>query len=647
MSPSLNAICYGADAPLSEPIQLRAGPLSLLFQEGSLRHIRFGDSPIVSRIYVALRSENWRSISALTTLVSRNISDSSFQLRFENRHTEGAIDFSWTGSVSGHPDGQIQFSMDGIAHTSFLKNRIGFCILHPTGEFAGTPCTIEKIDGSVEHAAFPAEISPHQPFLNVRSISTEVFPGIRVKIRCEGDTFETEDQRNWADASFKTYSTPLALSHPVEIARGTSLSQTITLTLEQSKSIATNLRLGAIPELSLVIGGTPRPLPAIGLSCSNLALPLPHSAVDRLRALGPSHLRVELGSFSPEAFARLHRGLEEANQVGVPVEIALFLSNDPKPQLHSLRQVLRGMNPRIARWLVFSGPVHTTTPADVQFARNYLADLSPDAKFVGGTDENFAELNRFRPPIADLDGVTFSLNPQEHADDHDTLVENLTGLGESVKAAYGLANGLPVSVSPISFKPRYHSHVRANANHSQRLPDSVDARQMSLFGAAWTVGSLKYISEAGARTATYFETCGWKGVMEAAEGSPLPSLFPSIPGSVFPLFHVLADFCEFAGGEIIPTRSSRPHEFEGLTLRKNGRVRVLISNFCPQPKVVNLFHSTDHNVFCCRHLCETTALAAMETPEGFRDSPKEQLFARAGKVEVGLPPFSVLTIDSA
>jgi len=647
LSPSRNAICYGADAPFSEPIQLRAGPLSLVFQEGSLRHIRFGDSPIVSRIYVAVRSENWRSISGVTTLISRRISDCSFQLLFQNRHTDGPIDFSWTGSISGHSDGQIQFSMNGIAHTSFLKNRIGFCILHPSEEFAGTPCAIENIDGSVEDEIFPADISAHQPFLRLRSISTQVAPGVRAKIRCEGDTFETEDQRNWADASFKTYSTPLALSHPVELVRGTTLSQTITLTLERSEPIPIKVCLGATSERSLVIDGTPHPLPAIGLCCSSLNLPLTHCALDRLRALGPAHLRVELDSFSPVGFARLHCALEEANQVGVPLEIALFLSNDPEPELNALCEVLRGRDPRIARWLVFSGPFHTTAAVDVRFARKYLADLAPDAKFVGGTDENFAELNRFPLPLAALDGVTFSLNPQVHADDAETLVENLSAQRENVKAAKVLAKGLPVSVSPISLKPRYHAHLRGCENHSQRLPDSVDARQMSLFGAAWTVGSLKYISEAGARTATYFETCGWKGVMETAEGSLLPALFPSIPGSVFPLFHVLADFCEFAGGEIIPTRSSRPHEFEGLTLRKNGRVRVLISNFHPQPKTVNLFHNSDYNFFCCRQLCEATAVAAMETPESFRVAPKAQVFARAGKAEIQLAPFAVLTIDLA
>ena len=55
----------------------------------------------------------------------------------------------------------------------------------------------------------------------MRAILHEVTPGVEVEVRMEGETFETEDQRNWSDASFKTYGTPLHLPFPVEVAEGT------------------------------------------------------------------------------------------------------------------------------------------------------------------------------------------------------------------------------------------------------------------------------------------------------------------------------------------------------------------------------------------------------------------------------------------
>ena len=58
-------------------------------------------------------------------------------------------------------------------------------------------------------------------------------------------------------------------------------------------------------------------------------------------------------------------------------------------------------------------------------------------------------------------------------------------------------------------------------------------------------------AESGVSSATYYETTGWRGVMETAQGSPLPELFPSLPGGVFPLYHVFADLTEGEGCEIL------------------------------------------------------------------------------------------------
>ncbi len=44
-----------------------------------------------------------------------------------------------------------------------------------------------------------------------------------------------EDQRNWTDASYKTYSTPLALPFPVEIRAGETVEQTVTLWVTRRK----------------------------------------------------------------------------------------------------------------------------------------------------------------------------------------------------------------------------------------------------------------------------------------------------------------------------------------------------------------------------------------------------------------------------
>jgi len=175
------------------------------------------------------------------------------------------------------------------------------------------------------------------------------------------------------------------------------------------------------------------------------------------------------------------------------------------------------------------------------------------------------------------------------------------------------------------------------------LPSAVDVRQMSLFGAVWTAGSLKYLAESGPHSVTYYETTGWRGVMEIEAGAPAPEKFRSIPGSVFPLYHMLADVGEFAGGEIIPTTSSDALKVDGLALRKDGQTRVLLANLSSetqQASVQNL--SQDVRV---RQLNETNAEAAMSSPEDFRAEEGEAKQTLEGTLELSLLPYAIVCID--
>ena len=62
--------------------------------------------------------------------------------------------------------------------------------------------------------AFPLAISPDQPFADMRALTHEVAPGLRATVRMTGETFESEDHRNWSDASFKHYCTPISPAVP-------------------------------------------------------------------------------------------------------------------------------------------------------------------------------------------------------------------------------------------------------------------------------------------------------------------------------------------------------------------------------------------------------------------------------------------------
>src|SRR5208283_3403510 len=96
------------------------------------------------------------------------------------------------------------------------------------------------------------------------------------------------------------------------------------------------------------------------------------------------------------------------------------------------------------------------------------------------------------------------------------------------------------------------------------LPPTVDPRLASLVAAVWACCSIGYLARAGAASATYFQTTGWLGVMELTTGSPLPDKFPSRPGMVFPVWHVLADVGDYAGGNCLPIIVGEPGICTGL-----------------------------------------------------------------------------------
>jgi hypothetical protein len=640
-----NVLYYGRDEPLPERKALRAGPLSLLHERGDLRYIKIGEKEILRRVYVAIRDRHWGTVLPVLSAVQMTLAADSFEIAYEAVNKQDEIDFYWRGTITGNAQGKIVFTMDGVARSTFWRGRIGFCILHPIRECAGQPCTVEKVDGTVEQGMFPELISPHQPFFDMRAISHEVMPGLWAEVRFEGDVFEMEDQRNWTDASYKIYSMPLALPYPVEVQKGTVISQSVTLTL-LGRASADRIEV-ADRRLTFSVGQAPvGPLPRLGLGLASHGRALEHEALTRLKALNLAHLRVDLHLSQPGYELVLRRAIAEAEALGVRLEIALFVSDAADDELRALALLLDRVGPPVCTWLVFHEAQRSTAEKWIQLAQAHLADFDSQAKIGGGTNAFFAELNRGRPPVQALDLVCYSLNPQVHAFDNASLVETLETQRTSVECARRFCGDLPLAVSPVTLKirPKGAALQPMLDVEQNKLPAHVDVRQMSLFGAGWTVGSLKYLSESRVYSATYYETSGWCGVMETESGSPLPDKFQSLPGSVFPIYHILADVGEFAQGRIVPCQSSDTLKVDGLAVQKDNQRRILVANLSSES-----FRLVVRGLKECvrvRKLNDTNAQEAMLAPEAFRLHEGQVLPASTGRLELELLPYAIARIDT-
>jgi hypothetical protein len=244
--------------------------------------------------------------------------------------------------------------------------------------------------------------------------------------------------------------------------------------------------------------------------------------------------------------------------------------------------------------------------------------------------------------VGEADAIVYSLNPQVHACDSTSVMENLAGQVATVASARHFSGGKPVFVSPVTFIGR-SGPFPAGPPQPSGLDPTVEPRQASLFGAAWTVGSVKALTEIGAASVTYFETTGRKGIIESDAGSPIPDRFPSSPGSVFPLYHVFADVAEWKDGELVEARSNDVETITALALQTDDGMHLLVANLCARPQSVEIGQLNVKEARI-RRLDEETASLAIVDPRQFRGSHESRAVSE-GQLTLELSPYAVVHID--
>jgi hypothetical protein len=626
-----------------QPLPLRAGPLQLVFAGGDLRYCRLGEREVVRRIYGAVRDRSWGTVPGSITDLQMTIGAASFEIRYLCEHRENGIHFAWQAGISGTEDGTIHFQSEGEARSTFLRNRIGLCLLHPIRECAGARCRANYADGTGKDLRFPEDVAVDQPipgFTNLAGLNHEIEPGVWLEVSFDGDLFETEDQRNWIDASFKTYSTPLGLPYPVEVQAGTRIRQAVTLRLRgggaahrpsQTVSAARNLTRIHFNDAGKL------PLPKLGLGMASHGERLSGTTAERLSQVRLSHLRVDLRLSDPRWPERLRAAAAEASQLGTSLELAVHLPMSGPGDLPCVGQELQRVRADVARALVFREGQRSTLTGDWEAARRVLAPLGIP---IGvGTDSNLYELHLQAPP-EDGELLCWSMNPQVHATDELSIAETPEAVSHQLATLRRRHPGRFLTVSPLTLKPRCHpvaSQERGFFLLETPLP-SADVRQTSLFAAAWTLAMVKALAEGGTGSVTLFETSGSGGIADHVVDPPIPGQSLSPRNGVFPIYHVLRDIAEFGQGKVIPTETGRWVGVASLCLESDRRRRLIVANLSTETHQVVL-ENIGGNA-CFRLLDSATRAEAMSQPEAFR----ARSFQNVDRV-LDLRAHAIATID--
>jgi hypothetical protein len=457
--------------------------------------------------------------------------------------------------------------------------------------FAGRACEITHADGSGEMSAFPDAISPHQPFLDIAAMTYPVGDAGRARIDFTGEVFETEDHRNWSDASYKTYCTPISLPFPVEVQPGDVVTQSVTLTLTAVPLTAPAPLPHGPVEIS--VDSDPRPLPGIGVHLTDAPWTPDEAAF--LRSLHLDHVHADVDASGPDAVARIRAITERARDLGAHAFIALHSAEEPDP---SLAEPLADAGDTLAGvWVIHPGE-KVTSRATLDAWRSRLG---PDLPWGCGTDLYFTELNRQAPDTTGLEWTTFSVNPQVHSFDDRTVLQNTATLGVIAAEAPRLTGDTRIHVGPISLRPRFNPNATDPASDvsSTDLPADVDARQRTWFAAAWTALALRSLATPGTVSAvTVFDDLGWKG-LRARDGGAEDPAFISRPGEEFPVAEVMRALS--AATQVLPTASSDPEGVDAIVLDGPEGRRAILVNLTGEPREVRLVGAADAAVTLAPH----------------------------------------------
>lgn len=530
---------------------LQAGPLTVRYAAGFIRRVTYGENEILRMVYFALRDHNWNSIKLSISNENIIMHENDFTISYDGFHMQNErCLMEWKAKIEGRPDGSIIFTIQGEALENFKKNRAGFCVLHPLN-IANEECKITHPDGNHTIHHFPLQISPENPFKKIKSMDWQT-SGTAWNLSFEGDIFETEDQRNWSDASFKTFCTPLDQPFPVELKKGDKVFQRVTFKPALPLKHVYNNNLF----VSLFTTGKNTILPDLGIGASTEVSLLSPTTVSLLRALNLSHYRIDIFPAVDNWVTRFSQDYENAFTLGLPVEVALHLTLNYSEESEAFILLCQQNHIQVKKVLLLSSSGMVTSMDLLKLApvlRKKLANVL----IGGGTNYNYNELNKNRFSANDLDFISFATDPQEHADDDLTIFENLEAqahLVNSTKMLYG--SSMPVHISPVTLRKRFNPYATNPIDFFISENLKADPRQKEIFAAIWTFGSMCQLTKAGASSVTYFQTIGNQGII-------------TDQGDCYPVYEVLKEFAAFQGKPVQVLDSSDPFKIQAIQFDTN------------------------------------------------------------------------------
>ena len=597
-----NVMLYGTDETLNPYRVLSAGPLTCGLQNGEVRHVKYDGVEVLRGIAFLVRDKNWATCKPRITALEIDERDGGFEVTYAGRCADAEQAFAYQATITGGADGALAFQVSGEAEADFVTNRLGFVVLHPLAGVVGAPVAVEHVDGTVEDTTFPALISPSQPIFDIRALRHQVMPGLWATCTMLGDAFELEDQRNWTDASYKTYVRPLRLPFPYTVAAGEAVVQSVALGFEGAPA---TVGAAADAPVEVSVG------PADGASMPRIGLGVPAgmtAATPELRAAGVQFLVCAFDARRDDiAVLRQHRSLAESVGAAVALELVLPALGDYGEEAKAAARLVAEAGVDVADVAVSPAPYLMSYQPTAEWpdippleeCYDAVRAAFPGKPVGGGMFAYFTELNRKRPPAVKLDFVTHTTCPIVHDADDRAVMESLEALPDVIASMRAIVGPVPYRIGPSAIGMRHNPYGAApveNPDNVRVAMARVDPRQRGLFGAAWNLGYAAEAARGGLEALALSAPVGPFGIVYRRADHAQPYYDDLTDPAVYLVYYVIAAMAAAADKPRLAARNSDRLRVQSVAWAGPDGPVLWLANVTDRPQVVVLAGLEDHTV---------------------------------------------------
>ena len=594
---------YGSTQAPAPVLRLQAGALCCTFEDGAIRDLKWQGMEILRGISYLLRDRNWGTAPAVPEQCEVEQGEGVFSLRFVLRMVLPEGTLLARALVNGNAQGQFRFEVQAEPDAALWSNRCGFVVLHPASA-AGAPLQVEHTDGTLEETRFPVHISPGQVAFNIRRLRHTPMPGLDVDCLLQAELphdplgkFEMEDQRNWSDASFKTYVASLLDAWPYLLPVGTALAQAVRVAVHDAREKSVQSH-GQQSDSNIHFGpASGHLLPPIGLGVPLGLTGMREPERQCVLALRPAWLVAEVDTADQSGMpAQLEalQSLARACSARVQLDAICAQADTPEAAAQRLAQACGqlGLKPDAMRACP-SVYLHSYQPTDVWPTGPSLEDYAsafaqqfPQTRIGGGMLTYFTELNRKRQSAASLHFIAHATCPLVHAADDLSVMQTHESLASIMASVRRIWPGLAYRLGPITLgmqRNPYGGSVAANTQQVRLAMAQDDPRHHAAFGAAWIAGYAAAVADGGLELLSFNHSHGVSG----------PLLHQGHPdwqaGACIPSWRVQAVLAQ-ASGCAQHQLSGLPQGMVGIAWRAaNGRREMLLANRGPETLPLRLY----------------------------------------------------------